>query len=68
LDFGRFFFGEELGGKSSGGEGSLDVPAGRDEECHEVVSCRWRVALKAAASLASLDMTADVDSAGSIGV
>lgn len=63
LGFGRFFFGPlgELAGSSAGGLFSV-VGAGVDGpspvllECHDVVSCRCRVALKDATSLRSLDM------------
>lgn len=56
LDFGRFFLADGIEG-SADGDGSFGEPLGCVFECHDVVSCRCRVDLKEAASLARLDIT-----------
>ena len=54
LDFGRFFLADGFEG-SADGDGSFEAALGVCE-CQDVVSCRCRVDLKAATSLARLDM------------
>lgn len=55
LDFGRFFLADGFEG-SADEDGSFGEPLGFDCECQDVVSCRCRVDLKEAASLARLDI------------